>query len=155
MPSSPDGTATFAAGRTIFLPAIIVAVLYGGLWVVMMLQGRGDTALARMLLLVVLLGVPLLFARAWLRYASFGLRLTGSGIEYRQGWPRPPWEQLSFEDLSRIDVVYGPLGRFAGGVALVLICRDGRRLRLADIADPEEAASQIRRRLSLTAASAG
>ena len=149
IPSDQEGLEAFAASRAIFLPALIVAVLYGGLWLVLAVQGRGDTALAQMLLVVVVLGVPLLLVRASLRYASVGLRLTGSDIEYRQGWLRPPWESLPLSDLSRVEVTYGPLGRLAGGAALVLTRRDGSRLCLGDIANPEEVARLIRQRLAL------
>ena len=54
----------FKAHWTLFLPALVVALLYGGLWVFLLVNGKGDTALARIMLLVLMLIVPVLLVRA-------------------------------------------------------------------------------------------
>ena len=144
---SPDDTARFKAHWTIFLPALIVALLYGGVWVFLLVVGKGDTALARILLLVLLLVVPLLLVRAYLRYASFGLLIGRRALTYRQGWMRPGWRRLQLDALTGVRASISPLGRILGGGALVITRFDGGDITLHDMELPEEAARQISRRL--------
>lgn len=142
----------FKAHWTLFLPALVVALLYGGLWLFLLASGKGDTALARLMLLVLLLIVPVLLVRAYLRYASFGLLIRRQAILYRRGWLRPRWRRLKLESLSGVRPVLSPLGRFFGGGALVLTQIDHREIQLYDIEGPDEAARQISRRLRIVQA---
>lgn len=135
----------FLAHWTIFVPAITIALLYGGLWAVLAALGRGDMALARLLLLVALLVVPLLFVHAYLRYASFGLVVGERRISYRRGWLRPSWHRVRLDDTVGVRAVHGVLSRLLGGGALVLRLRDGRDLRLDDMSTPSDAADLIAR----------
>ena len=89
-----DGATRHKAHWTIFLPAICIALLYGGSWVFLLGAGRGDTGLARIALLVLMMVVPVLFVRAYLRYQSFGLLIGRQAITYRRGWVRPSWHQI-------------------------------------------------------------
>lgn len=140
-------TLLYRADWSIYLPAILVILLYGALWVLMLFLGKGDTALARILLLVLVLGVPLLLVRAFLRYMSFELRIFRRRLLYRRGWIRPRWRRVALEDVTGVRVAYGPAGRLPGSGALIMTFHAGPPLRLMDIADPEGAEHQISRRL--------
>ncbi len=147
-----EDTVRIKAHWTLFLPALIVAFLYGGLWLFLLATGKGDTALARLTLLVLMLIVPVLLVRAYLRYASFGLLIRRQSILYRRGWLRPRWRRVKLESLSGVSPVLSPLGRIIGGGALVLKRPDHGDIRLHDLEGPEKAAQQISRRLHIVQA---
>ncbi len=147
-----EDTLRFKAHWTLFLPALVVALLYGGSWVFLLLTGKGDTALARLVLLVLLLIVPVLLVRAYLRFASFGLLIRRQVLLYRRGWLRPRWRRVKLDSLSGVRPVLSPLGGLFGGGALVLTRLDHGEIRLYDIDGPEEAARQISRRLRIVQA---
>jgi membrane protein YdbS with pleckstrin-like domain len=147
-----DDTVRFKAHWTLFLPALVVALLYGGVWVFLLASGKGDTALARLMLLVLVLIVPVLLVRAFLRFASFGLLIRRQAIIYRRGWLRPRWRRVKLESLSSVRPVMSPLGRIFGGGALVLKRLDDSDIRLYDVEGPDEAARQILRRLRVVQA---
>lgn len=144
-----DGTLRFKAHWTIFLPAIVVGLLYGGLWVFLLVVGKGDTALARILLLVLVLAVPVLLVRAYLRFASFGLLIGRRALSYRRGWIRPGWHRLQLNSLTGVRASMNPLGRALGGGALIFTRLDGGDVSLYDVESPQEAARQISRRLRI------
>jgi len=144
---SPDDTVRFKAHWTIFLPALIVALLYGGLWLFLLVLGKSDTALARILQLVLFLVVPVLLVRAYLRFASFGLLIGRHALTYRRGWIRPGWHRLQMNALTGVRASANPLGRLLGGGALIITRLDGGDITLYDVAFPEDAARQISRRL--------
>lgn len=137
----------FQAHWTIFLPAITVAALYAGVWVFLLLAGKGESALATLCLLVVLLVVPVLLARACLRYVSFDLRIDADALRYRRGWFRPHWHKLGLDEVSGARAVLSTAGRMLGGGALVLTREVGPPVRLNDVDSPERAAREINRRV--------
>lgn len=141
-----DDALRFKAHWTIFLPVLIVALLYGAVWVFLLLAGKGDTALAKVMLLVLLLVVPVLLVRAYLRFMSFGLLVGRHALTYRRGWLRPRWHRLRLDALSGARASLGPFNRLLGGGAVVLARFDDRPIRLLDVESPEEAARTIARR---------
>jgi hypothetical protein len=141
--SQSEQEVRFKADRRVFLPVAVIAVLYGVLWLALLAIGRGDTALARALLLVVVIAVPVLLARAWMRFVSLELRVSPERLAYRDRWLRPEWREVALVSVTGVRTVYGPAGRALGGGALIISLDDGSRIRLADIADLEEAARRI------------
>lgn len=132
---------------TIFMPAIVVAVLYGGVWLFLLAAGKGDSALAKIMLLVLLLVVPALLVRAYLRFAVFGVLVGQDFVAYRQGWFRPRWKRLRLDEVTGVKASLSPLGKLLGGGELVLTRAAEKPLRLCDIAEPEVAARQISARM--------
>jgi hypothetical protein len=94
-----------------------------------------------------LVAAPVLLARAWIRFVSLELRISPERLSYRDGWLRPRWREVALGSVTSARAVYGPVGRALGSGALVFSLGDGSRIRLADIAEPDEAARQINRRL--------
>lgn len=144
----------FQAHWTIFLPALVVTMLYGGVWVFLLLAGKGESALATLCLLVLLLVVPVLLVRAFLRFATFDLRIDDISLRYRRGWFRPHWHKVSLDELSGARATLSPVGRIFGGGALELTQKVGRPIRLNDVDSPEHAARKISQQLK-TIRSAG
>ena len=139
-----NGERRYGADRRLFLPAVVIAVLYGSLWLAALATGRGGTALAQALLLVVVAAVPVLLVRAWLRYRALELRVAGNGVRYTKGLLRPEWQQLPAARITDARTVYGAAGRRFGAGALILTLDDGSRVRIADVANIEDAAARVR-----------
>lgn len=144
---SQDSTARHKAHWTIFLPAISIALLYGVSWLFLLAAGKGDTALARIVLLVILMVVPVLFVRASLRFQSFGLLIGRQAITYKRGWVRPRWHRIQMDALGSVRAVQTPFSRFLGGGALEFTETDGRKFRFYDLKDPDQVARLISRRV--------
>lgn len=137
----------YFAHRTIFLPAIIVALIYGGVWVLLLAVGQGDSALATLSLLVLLMVVPILIVKAYLRYVTFELRIARNSLRFHDGWIRPRWRTVSFDELDSAMATRTAIGNLFGGGALTLSRTAEKPIRLFDVAFPEKAARQINKRL--------
>ena len=148
-PDTQDGTARHKAHWTIFLPAILIALLYGGSWLSLLAAGKGDTALARIALLVLMMVVPVLLVRAYLRFQSFGLLIGRQALTYRRGWVRPRWHRIQMESLASVRAVQTPFSKLFGGGALEFTGIDGRKFRFYDVKAPEQVARQISRRVTV------
>lgn len=140
---SNGGRPFHGAHWTVFLPTVVVFLLYGGVWLVLICVGKGNTALAKISLLVILIVVPVLAIHAYLRLVSLGLMFGRDFIVYRQGWLRPRWKRLRIEDLSHASVVQGPVARWFGGGGVILSKTDGSDVCLYDLADPGTVARRI------------
>lgn len=142
--------AYYKAHWTIFLPAIVVAFLYGIVLILLLITGNGDTDLAKIMLLVLLMVVPLLLVRAYLRYASLGLRVGHDYVAYRQGWLRPRWKRLRLDEVSSAKVRHGLAGDILGGGDLVFTLYADRPVQLQDLARPGQAALEVMQRINGT-----
>lgn len=127
---------------------MVVALLYGIVLVLLLVTGNGDTDLAKIMLLVLLMVVPLLLVRAYLRYASLGLRIGQDYIAYRQGWLRPRWKRLRLDEVSSAKVRHGLAGDMLGGGDLVITLYADRPLQLQDLNRPGQAALEVMKRIN-------
>lgn len=134
---------TYRGHWAIFLPSVVVALLYGGAWIGLLVTGRSDTALAKLALLVLLLVVPLLVTVACLRFRSLRIEVGPETVAFRQGWLRPRWTRLRYADIDAATVRWSRLGRTIGSGALQLRTGDGTAYRILDVAVPEAVAQRI------------
>lgn len=140
----PENEVRYRADPRLFLPAVVIAVLYGSLWLSVIVTGRGGTAFAQALLAVIVVAVPVLLVRGWLRYRSLELRVAPDGVRYTKGLLRPVWQEVPVRHIRHVRTLYGPAGRRFGTGALLLVLEDGARVRIADLADLDDAAERIR-----------
>lgn len=139
-----DGNrSVYGAHWTIFLPSLAVFLLYGGAWLALAAAGKGNTALAKISLLVILIIVPVLAVRACLRFMSLGLMIGQDSILYRQGWLRPRWRRVRANELSHVSAIRSPVGRMLGGGSVTFSRTDGSTIHLYDLADPEAIARRV------------
>ena len=122
---------------TLFAPAILVALVYGLMWLVLVLLGRGDGAVARICLLVFSIGSPLLLVYGFLRYNSVWIALAGDELCLARGWPRLSHDQIPLGKISGIRLRQSFVGRHFHVGEVLVETRDGQRYRVSDIADPE------------------
>ena len=116
-----------ASALALFLPGLVVAAGYGAFLLALVLSGKGEGALARVCLLVLVIVVPLLLAHAGLRLSTTQLtlhpaRLEGKPVRSVRGQPcrgrghcaihprdgRPPGPERPVQP-----------GRGAGGIGVV------------------------------------
>lgn len=132
---------------SLFVPAIVIAVLYGLVWLAMELGGRGDGALAKLVFIVFIVAPPLLFVFAFLRYFSTGVGVTESGVLVARGWPHREGEVIPLDDIVAVDAQQSWVSRRLGSGTVRLLLRDGELIRVQDIADPQVIAGAIEARI--------
>ncbi|MGI9412881.1 MAG: PH domain-containing protein [Hyphomicrobiales bacterium] len=122
--------------RVVFLPSLVVALLYGGLW----LWYSGGTAtdgVARAALLVLAVGVPLLIAHAAIRYYGAEIVVRGDEIIARPGLPKRSEIKVLIGDVREVAIRRGLIGRVFDVGTVVLTDRSGRSVTVPDLAGPQ------------------
>ncbi len=142
------GWARGKAHWTLFAPAALVALIYGLMWLVLVLLGRGDGVVARICILVFSIGSPLLLVYGFLRYNSVWIAMAGPEICLARGWPRLAHVQIPLDDIASIRLVQNFIGRKFGVGEIVVETRDGRSYRVSDIGEPEAVAGELNQALN-------
>jgi len=132
---------------SVFLPALIVAALYGVAWLGLDANERAGGALGRLVFLVLLTAPPLLTAHAFLRYYSAGVTVTRKHILVARGWPRYTAERIPLSDVESVTERHSLMARLAGAGGLHIRLWDGRDVDARDLADPHQLVEVIRGRL--------
>ncbi len=129
---------------SIFMPTLLVALLYGGTWLLLASYGREQGALGRLLMLVCALGVPMLLVHAFLRYMSTCVTVTKSAVILERGWPRRQPITVVLGEVSDVDTRRPFMGRLFGSGAFIVSTRKNRRLVVNDLDDPDAVAETVR-----------
>lgn len=137
------GGHVYRARWQLFLPTLAIALLYLAGWLIMAGLGRGDGALARIFVLVMAVGVPLLAAHAFLRYQTIRVHVLTNAVRYHPGWPRDLPVDMPMALVAATEVRRGLAGRLFGGGTLVMQLTTGERVAVADLADPDGARAEI------------
>ncbi|WP_110033933.1 PH domain-containing protein [Hoeflea marina] len=137
-----------ASAMALFLPTLVIAVGYAGLWAYLLLSGREAGALARASQAVLILGVPLLLVHAGLRLATTEMILRGSQLEIHPGFPARDPVHIAYRDIGTIRLRRGLSGRLTGSGSLILEVPAGRPVVVCALQEPEAALAAIRSRCS-------
>ena len=132
---------------SVFAPAVVVAALYGGAWLVYAAQGRGGEDFARLLLLICAVGAPLLLGHALIRYRTARVMLGAGAITVSRGWPHGGPRIVRIDDVIAAQVRRSVFGRLFGTGTLELRLRDGEDLSVGDLGQPERIADILAARL--------
>lgn len=146
---TPEPLAEASGHWSVFLPALVIAVIYGGVWGHLALRGSNDGALGRLLLAICVIGVPVLLVHAFLRYTSTRVEIHADGMRVEQGWPKRSSRRLEAGKIVDVETRFSPLGRLLGGGVLVVHCQGGHHYAVADLAAPDRVAGIIRRTYDL------
>ena len=138
-----SGGHVYRARWQLFLPTVAIAVLYLIAWLVMLATGRGDGALARIFVIVLAVGVPLIAAHSFLRFQTIRVQMLSDAVRYHPGWPKDLPVDMPLDLVARAEVRRGLAGRLFGGGTLVMVLTTGERVAIADLADPEGAKAEI------------
>lgn len=136
---------------SVFLPALVIAALYGGIWAWFAIRGAHDGALARAALSICVIGGPVLFVYAFLRFNSTHVGLYADRVLIEQGWPHRREFSLSAEAIVDVETRYSPVGRLFGGGTLIVHSRGGGHHSVADLGAPDAVAGWMRTNYGLEA----
>ncbi len=128
--------ASTKAHASVFLPALVIAVLYGGLWLFVVALGKGDGALARLMLLICVIGVPAVLLHAFLRFMSTEVHVTERTLVLSRGWPRRRTITLDLRDVIDMQTKQTVLGRILGMGTMIVRDAQGKHYRINDLAAP-------------------
>lgn len=134
---------------SLFVPALLVAVLYGAGWLALETTGRGGGALSRLVFLVLLAAPPLLIAHAFLRFHSAGVMVTGEHILVARGWPHQSGEQIPLSEVESVSVRASLLSRLLGSGSLHIRLWDGRDIDARDLSRPQDIVEALSGRLQV------
>jgi len=127
----------------LFLPGLAVAVGYGGLWLVLYLNGRGAGPLARISLMVLVIGVPLLLAHAGLRLSTTRLTLRGAHLEAHPGFPSRDPVIVAYPAVTGLSLRRGLSGWITGAGSLVIERENGAPVIIPGLSHPEDALAEL------------
>lgn len=121
----------------IFMPTVIIAVLYMIGWIALYMMGLSGGGLARLFIIVLAIGVPILFAHAFLRYQTIAIEIFEEHLLYHTGWPKSEPVNLPFGMIKSARATRGLSGRLFGGGTVVLKLLAGEEIGVADVEKPE------------------
>lgn len=142
----PEGgnTSLFRPSWTaLVLPTAVIAAGYAVAFAVLQVLGRGDGALARLCIIVLALGVPLLLASAMLRYFTIQVQLLSDTIIVHRGFPRRDEREIAYSLIRAVDVSKGIAGNLTDSGTLTFELVTGQRFAIADLAGPNRIKSAL------------
>jgi uncharacterized membrane protein YdbT with pleckstrin-like domain len=132
---------------SLFVPAVLVAALYGASWIALDAAGRGGGALSRLIFLVLVAAPPLLLGHAFLRFYSTGVVVTRDHILVARGWPHQTVERVPLSEVEALSVRASLLARLLGSGSLHIRLWDGRDIDARDLARPQNIVEALTGRL--------
>ncbi|MBL4890687.1 MAG: PH domain-containing protein [Rhizobiaceae bacterium] len=142
----------YGAHWHVFIPTLVVTVLYFFGWLLLLLLGRGEGTLAKLFVLVLAVGVPLLTIHAFLRFNTTRVQMCNAFIRYHPGWPKRFLVDLPYALVEKVSIRRGISGRIFGGGTLVMHLTIGEKVYVPDLSDPEGACEAARAALAKSAA---
>jgi len=132
-----------ASAFALFLPGLVVAAGYGALWAVLYLNDRGEGALARVSLMVLVIIVPLLFAYAGLRLSTTRLTLRGAHLEVHPGFPARDPVIVTYPAVTGLSLRHGLSGWITGAASLVIEREHGVPVVVSGLTNPDAALGDL------------
>lgn len=133
----------FGAHWHIFVPTLVIAILYLGGWIGLFFMHGSHSGLSRLFIIVLAVGVPLLLAHAFIRYQTIFLEIYDDHFLVHTGWPRAEAITLPFQVVRGVSVRRGLSGRIFGGGSLFIELISSDLVVLADVRSPELAKQQM------------
>lgn len=128
---------------SVFLPTVVIAVAVTCLWGALEVAGRGEGLPARFAFLVGAVAIPLLTLVSFLRFQTVRVLRSGDRLSIETGWPSTTPKEIGRDEIADVSASAGALGARFGSGRVTVRLRDGRTLRLADIADPHAVAARM------------
>lgn len=127
----------------VFLPAIVIALIYGGCWLLLHQLGRGDGGLARLCFFVSVVAPPVFALFAFMRYTFGRIYLAETDLLIGPDWPWQMPRRLPLARLTSAEVVQNRLEAKFGAGALRLQTRGGEAILVRDCAAPDAVARAL------------
>lgn len=133
----------------LFLPIIVVSIGYGLLWFWLYTDGQSHSALARVCMFVLVLGVPLISAYNLLRYATLGIKLNETFLKVHSGFPSRDPIEIPYILIKDIKIVKGLAGRWTGAASLQIFMSSSKPITIAALIHPKQAKAAIQARCAI------
>lgn len=133
----------------LFLPIIVVSIGYGLIWFWLYLSGQSHSALARICMFVLVLGVPLISAYNLLRYATLGIKLNETFLKVHSGFPSRDPIEIPYILIKDVKIVKGLAGRWTGAASLQIFMSSGKPITIAALIYPKQAKAAIQARCAI------
>lgn len=134
---------------SLFLPAIMVAIIYGVAWLLLDLSGYGEGALGRLIFLVLMAAPPLLWGHAFLRFYSTGAAVTQDHVLVARGWPHHEAVRIALSEIESATMRESWLARRLGAGSIHLRLWDGSDIDVYDLRRPVRVVEIIREHIRL------
>lgn len=132
-PPREDQRPIAKAHWTIYLPSLVVALLWAGFYLRARFGEPPMPAIATLCLIVEAAAVPVLLMLAWGRARNLLVMLSSGDLLTRAGFPLKRERRIAMSDISRMAVRRGPVQRLFGGAALVVTLTSGARHVVNDL----------------------
>jgi len=133
----------YKAHWQIFAPTFVICFLYVLCWVILYLIGKSGDSLARVFIIVMAVGVPILFAHAFLRYQTISIEIFEKYLRYHAGWPKIDPVIIPFDLIKKVSFTKSLSGRVFGGGTAILQLVAGDVIGIADVKKIDEAQENI------------
>ena len=138
-----SGVPLFCAHWHIFIPTLISFVAYSFAWFFLAITERSDGSLARLFIVVISIGVPLLAGHAFLRYQTIRLQVNADRLLCHPGWPKEIPIEVPFETIDKVEIKRGLYGHIFDGGTIVIHLKTHGKIAIADLSDPETVRQEI------------
>ena len=144
-PVTTPSSVSARAHWTIYLPTLVVALVWGGIYAWAHWHDPALDGLASVALFVEALGVPLLLLSAVLRarVLTVELRRNGQQLYIRTGVLRARDVGIGLSEIAHVRVRHSVPQQWLGGGALDITTLSGDRFLVTDLDNPEKVATAI------------
>lgn len=142
-----SGNEFMPSRAALFLPVIVVAIGYATLLSWLWLSGSFSSGIARLSIVVLAVGVPLLVAYAALRYFTIRIQLLTRSLQINLGFPRNEPLDIPYPLIRDIEIRRGLAGRATGSGTLVFRLATGQNIAVCDLSDPDRVRDAIERQI--------
>ncbi len=126
-----------SAHWALFLPTVLIALLYGLAWLILYLAGLGDSDLARLCLVVFVVAPPLIGAYALFRYETIGLTLAEGRLLVNSGGFGADIREIPLNEVRAVTVKRGLVGRLVDMGTVRIETGSGRDVVVPGLAAPQ------------------
>ncbi|MEQ8269108.1 MAG: PH domain-containing protein [Parvibaculum sp.] len=130
----------FRAHWTIYLPSLVVAAVWAGVYLWADTREPPLAAIRSVALAIEAVVVPLLLLHAFMRARSLRVAIADGALDAQWGFPWRRRLALPLRDIAAAQVRPSIAQRIFGGGALALTLGNGKRHLIADLDEPEAAA---------------
>lgn len=140
--NQPDaGRPVARAHWTIYLPTILVALLWAAFYLRARFGEPEMPAIATLCLLVEAAAVPTLLLLAWGRARNLLVMPSSGDLLLQSGFPLKQEERVAMDQIRSVRLRRGPVQRLLGGGAIVVTLTSGKRIVVNDLDHPTDIAA--------------
>lgn len=137
------GVPLFTADWHIFIPTFVILVVYSLAWLYLAITGQSDGALARLFIVVVAMGVPLLAVHAFLRHQTIRLQINDDHLLCNSGWPNDRATKVPFDLIEDLEIKRGLYGLFFQEGTIIIHLKTHNRIAIADLREPGKVKAHV------------